>query len=199
MRPDFVPPGQEAAYGIGKTGRFQDYVPGPPPDDLPEGQGGTGRAVPPDLPAPTDWPVPPVVAVPDPGPPASAIMSPGPMDEQAALGSRLSALGPEEGGTAVAPEVMVPPPAAEPAAAQPAAVQPLMVPPPPAEPRAESPEPRADLPPKLTKAEREALAAKAVEEARRLQEEADRHDEEDVPEAGQKGGQAKSAQKPKGK
>jgi hypothetical protein len=179
MRPDFIPPGQEAAHGIGKTGRYQDYVPGPLPDDLPLDQGGTGKNVPPDLLAPVPTPSPEAIAVPDPGPPASAIMSPGPMAEPAVEVAPAVASPP-----VVAPEVMVPPPAA-----QPAAVQPLMVPPPEVEPS----------PPKLTKAEREALAAEAVEKARRLQEEADRHDEEDVPEAGQKGGQAKSAQKPKGK
>jgi hypothetical protein len=173
MRPDFIPPGQEAAHGIGETGRYQDYVPGPLPDDLPVDQGGTGKNVPPDLLAPLPTPSPEAIAAPDPGSPASAIMSPGPMAEPAV---DVAPALPEP--PAVAPEVMVPPPAAEPA-----------------------PEPEvADLPPpKLTKAEREAIAAKAVEEARRLQEEADRHDEEDVPEAGQKGGQAKSAPKPKGK
>jgi hypothetical protein len=195
MRPDFIPPGQEAAHGIGKTGRYQDYVPGPLPDDLPVDQGGTGLAVPPDLLAPVPTPSPEAVAVPDPGPPASAIMSPGPMAEESGTqhAARSTWRGedaePEAEPPVVAPQVMVGPPGVQPAAAQPAAVQPLMVPPPEVEP----------APPKRTKAEREAIAAEAVEKARRLQEEADRHDEEDVPEAGQKGGQAKSAQKPKGK
>jgi hypothetical protein len=182
MRPDFLPPGQEAAHGIGKTGRFQDYVPGPLPDDLPVGQGGTGKSVPPDLLAPLPTPSPEAIAVPDPGPPASAIMSPGPMAEP-------EGYVPPESCPIHQPSEVAPPPVAAQGMAEPPAVAPLMVPPPVLEP----------APPKLTKAEREAIAAKAVEEARRLQEEADRHDEEDVPEAGQKGGQAKSVQKPKGK
>jgi hypothetical protein len=197
MRPDFIPPGQEAAHGIGKTGRYQDYVPGPLPDDLPVDQGGTGLAVPPDLLAPVPAPSPEAIAVPDAGPPASAIMSPGPMAEEPLLAPGSSLLVGEElepsppGARSQEPGagLMVGPPADAAAAAQPAAAQPLMVPPPEVEP----------APPKLTKAEREAIAAKAVEEARRLQEEADRHDEEDVPEAGQKGGQSKSPPKAKGK
>jgi hypothetical protein len=197
MRPDFIPPGQEAAHGIGKTGRYQDYVPGPLPDDLPVDQGGTGKNVPPDLLAPVPTPSPEAIAVPDPGPPASAVMSPGPAAEP-------EGYVPPESCPIHQPSEAAPPPVAAEVMAQPPAVEPLMVPPPAVEPPPAPPAPPEEEaaalpPPKLTKAEREAIAAKAVEEARRLQEEADRHDEEDVPEAGQKGGQAKSVSKPKGK
>ncbi len=50
MRPDYIPAGEEARYGIAH-GRPQDYVPGPPPPDLPVEQGGSlgAAAAPPTL------------------------------------------------------------------------------------------------------------------------------------------------------